>query len=103
MFKAKITNDNDKISEYKFDDYTLSIDGDSLILELINNDIPSFRYQIMSDVRQPDLGSIQDFITSQLKQAVSENQPFVLSEYLVRAYIYIGSDDERRQFTAHKL
>lgn len=103
MFIAKITNDDDKTSEHKFDDYALAIDGDSLILELIDNNIPSFRYQIMSDVRQPDLSSIQDFITSQLKQAVSEEHPFVLSEYLARAYIYIGSDDERRQFTAHKL
>lgn len=103
MFIAKITNDNDKISEYKFDDYTLTIDGDSLILELIDNNIPRFRYQIMSDDRQPNLGNIQDFITSQLKQAVSGERPFVLSEYLARVYIYIGSDDERRQFTAHKL
>lgn len=103
MFKAKITDDKSVISEYVFDNYNLSTVDDGLTLELLVNGKPGLRYQIMSDTREPEFDRIKNFITNQLEKAASGEHPFVLSEYLIRAYIDIGSDDERRQFTAHKL
>lgn len=102
MIKAQITND-DEVIEYDIVSSNLSIVGNKLLLELIVNDKLSIRYAIRADDREPNIDRIQTFIAEQLKQASSGNQPFLLFENLERSYIYIGPDDEDRQFSADKL
>lgn len=103
MFKAKISDDKDVIAEYIFNNWRLFENEGNLVLELLANDEINCRYLIHKDKREPDINAIQKFITSELENASSGTQAFILSEYLLRDYIYIGSDENRRQFTAQKL
>lgn len=62
----------------------------------------TLRYLIHSDAREPNLSGIKEFLTQQLETAVSDDGKFILSEYLERIYIYVGNEEDRRQFIATK-
>lgn len=95
---------NDTEQKYSLKNGTITISGDTLILELTTSD-KCFKYLIHPDTREPDVNSINNFISQKLDAAKNNNQPFILSEYLERDYIYIGNIDveDMRQFTAQKM
>lgn len=94
--------DDVKRSIYIISGYTILKNEDELILEIA---IPhaSLKYKIHSDEREPDINKIESFIVSQFNSAIKNNTSVCLEEYLIRSYIFIGTDENRKQFTAHKF
>ncbi|EOS37015.1 hypothetical protein C808_03915 [Lachnospiraceae bacterium M18-1] len=102
MCILKITDDDDNTTSYSLKDYSI-LENDNELLLTLNSDDKIIKYAIRSDTREPNLSSIKQFITQQLDCAFSNEEAFVVSEYLQRMYIFIGSDDDRRQFTANRV
>ena len=102
MCILKITDDDDNTTSYSLKDYSI-LENDNELLLTLNSDDKIIKYAIRSDTREPNLSWIKQFITQQLDCAFSNEEAFVVSEYLQRMYIFIGSDDDRRQFTANRV
>lgn len=100
-----IIDDNENKYTYPLTNWNISIvSGKILELEL---DTPNgcFKYQIHTDSREPNINAIHNFISQKITDAINNIRPFVLTEYLVRDYIFIGdiNIEERKQLTAQKL
>lgn len=96
-------DNNNKVSYPLLDATTTSMSNDSLLLTL-KTPKSTFEYLISTDLREPKIDLINEFITNRILVARNNNTPLTVSEYLVRNYIYIGNIDieEMKQFTANK-
>lgn len=101
MCKLIINDDNDNLKSYNLKNYEIIITNDELRLTLIT-DKQTINYGIRADMREGELTSIKDFISELLQESYSKGKPFKISEYLQRMYIFIGDENNCRQFTANR-
>lgn len=101
MYKLIIYDDNDNQTIYHLKNHEITVTDYEVILTL-NTDKQTIKYGIRVDTRAKDLADIENFITKQLQETYLHDKPFIISEYLQRMYIFIGDDENSRQFTADK-
>ena len=124
MFNLKITNDDQQVSTYFVNNFSISlnptgtqqVNADSQQITYTKGDLPlsfncsngqSITYVIHTDTRQPDLNIIESFIRQEINAAIANSRPLEISENLIRYYIYLGHETETKfglkQFSAHKI
>ena len=96
-----ICSDFDNKAMFQIKEYKLEEKEDILLLTL-KTSVGDIEYSISTDIREPNLKKIQDFLCNQIEKTMYEGKTLYISEYLNRSYIYVGEDGERKQFTAFK-
>lgn len=97
MIKFTIVDNNENSEKYILKDSIIELDKDNeKITWKLHLKEGVITYVIKADRREPDILLIEQFISK------TREHTFVISEYLVREYIYVEIGSERRQFTAHK-
>lgn len=103
MNKLIIKDDDAKSTSYNLIGHKIDVDNEKNRLELtLVTKNENIKYLINTDARQPNLPCIENFITKEFEKAFKNKSPFIIEEYLERSYIFIGDDDESKQFTAIK-
>lgn len=97
--KIRIKDDNEKTIIYNLNNYTTSINSNSLILSLNVGDNNIIKYDIKPDTRCSDLDRIESFI----KNLLDGEAPVLIREDTPRFYIHIETEESELQLTAHKL
>lgn len=94
---------HENVSSFVFSQFSLNFsqEENALLFTLEASANRTFAYKIHADTREPDIYSIREHILNEIQNAFTEKSVFCITEYLDRNYIYIGTGDNRRQFTAN--
>lgn len=101
MAILEVKHDDDSVTTYSFNTYTISPSEKGLLLKISTLEEP-LKYIINSDRRAADIQEIETFISDYFSDVLTNNTTAYIDEYLDRSYLFIGDDKNCRQFTAHK-
>ena len=93
-----IINDADHKQDFIITDCSIQIvEKDNVLFLTFNVGNRIVRYRVVTDTREPEIHAIRDFFET------AKNESIIISEDLVRQYIFVESNGVRKQFTAQKL
>lgn len=101
MNNMVITDDNELVTSYTLTGWKKEVSERRVDITLVTT-TGNVVYSISTDIREPNLDRIIDFLTNEINATLVGNKTLLISEYLQRDYISVG-DDYSRQFSAQKL
>lgn len=102
MNNMTITDDNDFVTSYTLTRWNKEVSECRVDITLATT-TGNVVYSISTDICEPNLDRIIDFLTNEINATLAGNKTLLISEDLQRCYISVGDDYSRRRFSAQKL